>query len=157
MLFDANLATKYWGEAIMTACYLQNRLPTRATDKTPYHIWNGEKPDLQHIRAFGSKAYAHVPKEKRTKWDSHSVEGVLVGYNETSNGYRILHPSTGKITICRSVVFDEKFATNQKFFVISDVQKANSDTVEQECLKQDVTQKDEDDEIEVDNEEGMTQ
>ena len=80
-----------------------------------------------------------------------------MGYNETSNDYRILHPSTGKITICRSVVFDEKFATNQKFSVISDVQKANSDNVEQECLKQDVTQKDEDDEIEVDNEEGMTQ
>jgi len=49
MLFDAGLATKYWGEAIMTACYVQNRLPTRATDKTPYEVWNGEKPDLQHI------------------------------------------------------------------------------------------------------------
>lgn len=98
MLFDAGLATKYWGEVIMTACYVQNRVPTRATDKTPYELWNGEKPDLQHIRVFGSKAYAYVPKEKRTKWDSHSTEGVLVGYSETSTGYRILNPSTAKVT-----------------------------------------------------------
>ena len=159
MLFDADLATKYWGEAIVTACYLQNRLPTRATDKTPYEMWNGEKPDLQHIRVFGSKAYAHVPKEKRTKWDSHSAEGVLVGYNETSNGYRILNPSTGKVTICRSVVFDENFASSQKFIVVSGIgiQKASSDDERHECLKQDVTLKDKDVEIEVDSEESITQ
>jgi len=46
MLFDAGLATKYWGEAIMMACYVQNRLPTKATGKTPYEVWNGGKPDL---------------------------------------------------------------------------------------------------------------
>jgi len=126
MLFDARLGTKYWGEAIMTACYVQNRLPTRATDKTPYELWNREKPNLQHIKVFGSKAYAYVPKEKRTKWDSHSTEGVLVGYSETSNGYRILNPTTGKVTICRDVKFDEGTAVTDNFIVVSVV----SDTVQ---------------------------
>lgn len=82
MLFDANLPTKFWGEAVVTACYLQNRLPTRATNKTSYELWNGVKPNLEHIRVFGSKAYAHIPKEKRTKWDAHTVEGILVGSRE---------------------------------------------------------------------------
>jgi len=41
----------------MTACYVQNRLQTRATDKTPYEMWNGEKLDLQHMRVFGSRVY----------------------------------------------------------------------------------------------------
>lgn len=45
-----------------------------------------------------AKHNAYVPKEKRTKWDSHSTEGVLVGYSETSTGYRILNPSTAKVT-----------------------------------------------------------
>ena len=136
MLFDAGLATKYWGEAIMTACYVQNRLPTRATDKTPYEMWNGEKPDLKHIRVFGSKAYAHVPTEKRTKWDSHSVDGVLVGYGDSSNGYRILVPNTGKVIISRSVIFDEGFDTTQKFIVVSDVvqsQPVSSTSAENGC------------------------
>jgi len=31
MLFDANLPTTYWGEAILTACYVHNRLHTKGT------------------------------------------------------------------------------------------------------------------------------
>jgi len=34
MLFDANLPKKYWGEAIMTAAYLHNRLPTKLPMKS---------------------------------------------------------------------------------------------------------------------------
>jgi transposase InsO family protein len=52
MLFDAELPTKYWGEAVMTACYIQNCLPTKAAMKTPYELWNGKKPELQHIKVF---------------------------------------------------------------------------------------------------------
>lgn len=73
-----------------------------------------------------AKHNAYVPKEKRTKWDSHSTEGVLVGYSETSTGYRILNPSTAKVTIYRDVAFDEGSATNQKFIIVSVI----SDTVQ---------------------------
>ena len=54
----------------MTACYVQNRLPTKATDKTPFELWNGSKPDIKHLRVFGRKAYVHIPEEKRTKWEA---------------------------------------------------------------------------------------
>ena len=114
MLFDADLPTKYWGEAISTACYVQNRLPTKAANKTPYELWNGTKPDVKHLRVFGSKAFVHVPEQKRTKWDAHTVEGIHVGYSETSNGYRILNRDTNKITVSRTVVFDEGFGTFTK-------------------------------------------
>ena len=77
MLFDAGLPTKYWGEAVMTACYVQNRLPTKATDKTPFELWNGSKPDIKHLRVFGCKAYVHVPDKKRTKWDARATVGVF--------------------------------------------------------------------------------
>lgn len=73
-----------------------------------------------------AKHNAYVPKEKRTKWDSHSTEGVLVGYSETSTGYRILNPSTSKVTIHRDVAFDKGSATNEKFIIVS----VTSDTVQ---------------------------
>ena len=95
----------------MTACYIQNRLPTKAAEKTPFELWHGFKPDLSHIHVVGSKAYVHIPKEKRTKWDSHAEEGVLVGYNETSKGYRILFPATSKVTASQTVVFDEGYGS----------------------------------------------
>ena len=144
MLFDSGLPTKYWGEAIMTACYVQNRLPTRAVDKTPYELWNDEKPDVKHIRVFGSKAYAHVPAEKRTKWDSHSFEGVLVGYSETSKGYRILNLNTGKVTISRTVVFDEGTVTTQKFIDVTGLVQSDSAKIkhEHEAAQQFENQKD---------------
>ena len=33
IIFDAILPKKYWGEAVMTACYIQNQLPTKAVEK----------------------------------------------------------------------------------------------------------------------------
>lgn len=49
MLLDANLSKKYWGEAIVTAAYLQNRLPTRSRPRTPYELWYGTKPDASNL------------------------------------------------------------------------------------------------------------
>lgn len=95
-LFGAELSTTYWGEAIVTANYL---LPTKAIYRTHYDLWNLEKPRLHHLRSFGTKVYCYVPKEKRSKCETRATEGILVGYCETSNGYRILNPTKNKITI----------------------------------------------------------
>ena len=46
MLTDAGLAKKFWGEAMMTANRLQNRLPVDGLLKTPYEEWHSRKPDL---------------------------------------------------------------------------------------------------------------
>ncbi|KAG5876773.1 hypothetical protein JTB14_017344 [Gonioctena quinquepunctata] len=76
-------------------------------NKTPFELWNGEKPKLDHLKSFGSIAFAYVPAEKRTKWDPHAKEGVFVGYDVHSTGYRILDPLTSRITISRTVEFIE--------------------------------------------------
>lgn len=39
MLLDAGLEKKYWAEAVYTANYLQNILPTKPANKTPYQLW----------------------------------------------------------------------------------------------------------------------
>lgn len=36
MLIDAGMEKKYWGEAVNTANRIQNILPTKGADKTPY-------------------------------------------------------------------------------------------------------------------------
>lgn len=41
ILIDANLSNTFQGEAIMILGYLQNWLPTKATEKTLYEWWNG--------------------------------------------------------------------------------------------------------------------
>lgn len=62
--------TNHYGERLHTANYLQNRLPTSAVSKTLYEHWYGTKPDYSCHKVFGSKAWIHIPKEKRKKLDT---------------------------------------------------------------------------------------
>lgn len=57
---------------------------------TPFEKWYNKKPSLQHIHTFGSKVYAHVPKELRRKLDEKAKEFIFVGYAENAKGYRLL-------------------------------------------------------------------
>ena len=53
-------------------------------------LYFGRKPNLQHLRVFGSIAYVHVPKEKRRKLDAKSEKCILVYYWDKQNGYKCL-------------------------------------------------------------------
>lgn len=105
MLLDANMDHRFWGEAVVTANYLQNRLPSRSIPSTPYERWFKKKPNLGHVQQFGVDAYCHVPTEKRGKLDSKAIKLKFVGYSEVSKAYRLLDPRSGKITVSRDVKF----------------------------------------------------
>lgn len=112
LLFDAKLDRKFWAEAANTAVYLHNRTISSGLDgKTPYEIWRGVKPDVSHLRIFGSTVMVHVAKEKRTKWDKKSNKCILVGFPENIKGYRVYDPETRSITTSRDVVIIEKEST----------------------------------------------
>ena len=72
-----------WAEAVLTAAYIRNRIPNNRTGKdvTPFELWHGSKPDISHLRVFGSAAYVHIPDCKRKKFDAKSRKAVLVGYD----------------------------------------------------------------------------
>ena len=64
MLRAKDLPKNLWAEAVSTEVYLLNRT-IHSNDKgvtTPYEAWTGRKPELEHVRIFGSVAYTHVPK-----------------------------------------------------------------------------------------------
>lgn len=44
MLIHANLPATYWGDAILTAAYILNRVPSKSVPLTPYELWTGKKP-----------------------------------------------------------------------------------------------------------------
>ena len=71
MFNNVGLGQEFWVEVVETTCYLIKRLlSTTLEDKTPQEVWTGKKPSLSHLKVFGCDAYVHVPKEKRTKFDS---------------------------------------------------------------------------------------
>lgn len=105
MLFEADLPKSFWAEATATAVYLVNRSPTKGHSMTPEEMWSGRKPNLAHVRVFGSKVMAHVPKPKRKKWDAKAFECVLTGFDENTKAYRLWDPKSRKILKSRDVTF----------------------------------------------------
>ena len=63
---------------------------------------------MSHFRIFGSRAWAHIPTDKRKALEPQSVECIFVGYPEGVKGYRLLDSHTEKFILARSVKFEEE-------------------------------------------------
>jgi transposase InsO family protein len=111
MLLEARLPKDLWGEAIVTANHVRNRSPSTEKTKTPWELFYGTKPDVSYFRVFGSAAYVHVAKHRRSKLDAQSVKGILVGYNPSSKAYRVLLEDRS-IVISTDVIFEESSPTS---------------------------------------------
>jgi hypothetical protein len=108
MMFDACAPTSLWEEAFKTAAYLLNVCPSRHQEgKTPYEIWFQRKPNISHLRVWGSKAYAKVPDQLRTKLDEKSIESTLVGYTGDANYIIYIAGGMGKLIRSRDIIFNE--------------------------------------------------
>ncbi|CAJ2640870.1 unnamed protein product [Trifolium pratense] len=109
VLKSKRLPKELWAEAVACAVYLSNRSSTRSVlGKTPQEAWSGRKPEISHLRVFGSIAHAHIPDEKRSKLDDKSEKYIFIGYDANSKGYKLYNPDTGKTIISRNVIFDEE-------------------------------------------------
>ena len=74
MLRMTNLPKLFWGEVVVTACYLINRSPSVPLDfDIPERVWTGKDVSYSHLKVFGCKTFVHVPKEQRSKLDSKST------------------------------------------------------------------------------------
>lgn len=66
----------------------------------------GKKPDVSHMRIFGSVAYAHIPKPFLKKFDVRSKKTILVGYQADSSNYRLYDLVTRTVSVSRDVIFE---------------------------------------------------
>ena len=96
-MFESSVPTYYWPEAIATATYLTNRLPTKVLNlQTPLQTlqqYTKVPPPLTILpRVFGCTVYVHIPKTNRTKFDPCAIKCVFVGYGINQKGYRCFDP-----------------------------------------------------------------
>ena len=105
MLNEAKLPKQFWAEAVNTAAYTINRCPTRSLGGiTPEEAWTGLKPDVSHLKVFGSTGMVHIPKQRRKKLDLKSKKCIFLGYAEETKGYRMYNPDNEDVIISRDVV-----------------------------------------------------
>ncbi|RVX07676.1 Retrovirus-related Pol polyprotein from transposon TNT 1-94 [Vitis vinifera] len=111
MISHSTLPEKLWGEALKTAAYILNRVPTKAAAKTPYELWTGRKPSLKHFHIWGCPAEVRPYKPHEKKLDSKTVSSYFIGYAERSRGFKFYDPAirsifeTGTATFFEDVEF----------------------------------------------------
>jgi hypothetical protein len=90
MMAQASLPVSFWGDALLTAAYLLNRVPSKSVELTPYELWTGRKPDLRHLRPWGSAAYVHFTSHPHGKLGPRAKKCIFLRYPKGSKGYVFL-------------------------------------------------------------------
>ncbi|RDX99780.1 Copia protein, partial [Mucuna pruriens] len=116
MISHSSLLESLLGEVLKTVVHILNRVSTKAVNKTPYELWTGKKPSINHL-----------PHER--KLDSRIVSCYFVGYAERFRGYKFYDPTSrslfemrnarileevefGKEGNIRNVAFEEEFVND---------------------------------------------
>ena len=108
MMFQANVPKRFWSDAVASACYLINRIPTRVLeDQSPFEVLNKIKPSLTHLRVFGCVCFVMVPSGMRNKLEAKSTRAMFIGYSTTQKGFKCYDPIAKRVLISREVKFME--------------------------------------------------
>ncbi|KAL2943034.1 Retrovirus-related Pol polyprotein from transposon RE1 [Bienertia sinuspersici] len=106
--FQAGLPTKYWGDCVMTAAHLTNRIPTPVlNNKTPFEALNHRKPAYEQLKVFGCLVFAYNPSNDKDKFGARGVPCVHLGYAAGQKGYKLLNLFTGQVFVSRDTKFYE--------------------------------------------------
>lgn len=106
--FQANIPDCLWGDCILTATYIINRLPSATiNNKTPFEVLTSKVPTYNNMKVFGCLCYATNLSPHKDKFETRARPCVFLGYPFGQKGYKLLDLQTQKFLVSRDVVFKE--------------------------------------------------
>ena len=91
MLIESCVPLSFWGETLLTACYVLNRVPHKRTKLTPFELWKGHKPNLGYLRVWGCLAYVRLMDPKIFKLCKKVTTCAFLDYASNSTTYRFFN------------------------------------------------------------------
>ena len=75
---------------------------------SPVEQWTGKEPTIGHLRVLESRAWVHIPQERRQKLHSKAVKCIMVGYEEDTGSqvYQLYDRVSKKLILSRDVIVD---------------------------------------------------
>ncbi|RDY13118.1 hypothetical protein CR513_02010, partial [Mucuna pruriens] len=110
LLLSANVPTNHWGEAILTACFLINRMPSASLENQIPHSILFPKDKMYHVppKVFGCVCFVHDVSLGRDKLSARAIKCVFLGYSRLQKGYKCYSPSTKRHYMSADVTFFEE-------------------------------------------------
>jgi len=96
--FSTKVPKYLWGEAVLTAIYLINRMPSRILKfKTPLNVFKECFPNSRlfvdvPLKIFRCIAFVNIYDHKRGKLDPKARKCIFVGYPSNQKGYKCFDP-----------------------------------------------------------------
>ena len=111
IMFSSNVPSHFWGEAVLTATYLINRMPSRVLGyKIPSQVLLETYPHCRLIstlpaKVFGCSVFTH--SYGQGKLEPKSLKCIFLGYSATQKGYKCYEPRSRKFIVSMDASFHE--------------------------------------------------
>jgi hypothetical protein len=125
MLETSGLSKEWWGEAILMTCHVQNKVPTKNKEITPFEEWEKGKLNISYLRTWGCLAKVNVPINKKCELGPKTVDCVFLGYAFHNIGYMFLIINSRVPDMLVGTIMESRDAT---FFEDKFPMKATHDT-----------------------------
>ncbi|CAN1145812.1 Retrovirus-related Pol polyprotein from transposon TNT 1-94, partial [Linum perenne] len=113
-MFTHHVPKYLWGEAVLTATYLINKMLSRVLGfQTPRQVLLDAFPHISAYtsdlppKVFDCTVFIHVAPQQRSKLGPQSLKGVFIGYSANQKGYKCYVPHTKRVYNTRDVTFFE--------------------------------------------------
>ena len=108
-LVNSNLPSKFWSDALIHSTFIKNRLPHAAFGykSTPYTQLTGNKPNLKHLKIFGTPITTRKPGLRSVKLDTHTYRGIFLRYAKTMQNIVFYDTQTKEVKTTTYAQFDE--------------------------------------------------
>ncbi|RVW42015.1 Retrovirus-related Pol polyprotein from transposon RE2 [Vitis vinifera] len=90
LLLHSHVPFRFWGDAVLTACYLINRMPSSVLhDQIPHSLLFPDQP-LYFLppRVFGCTCFVHILTPGQDKLSAKAMKCLFLGYSRLQKGYR---------------------------------------------------------------------
>ncbi|RVW92955.1 Retrovirus-related Pol polyprotein from transposon TNT 1-94 [Vitis vinifera] len=126
ILLHSNVPFRFWGDTVLTACYLINRMPSFVLhDQIPHSLLFPDQP-LYFLppRVFGCTCFVHILTPGHDKLSAKAMKCLFLGYSKLQKGYRCYSLKTHRYFISIDVTFFEDspfFSTTSESLPVSEV------------------------------------
>ncbi|KAJ4737614.1 Transposon Ty1-H Gag-Pol polyprotein [Rhynchospora pubera] len=108
MMISMNVPKYLWGQAVLTAAALINRMPSRVLEwKSPCEMLKGDNAGILPLKVFGCVCFVKDNRPSVGKLDPRAVKCIFVGYSATQKGYVCWSPVEKRLFVSMDVHFRE--------------------------------------------------